>query len=295
MSWLITGGSGQLGIAVSQELDKLGIAFDAWNSKDLDITQSSTVSEAIKKLSPTVIINCAAWTDVDGAESHENMAAQVNALGAENVANAARDCGAKLVQISTDYVFSGQNQNPWSVSSDKSPCTAYGRTKAEGEDRVLNLYSESSYILRTAWLYSPWKKNFAKTMLTLALNEKLEVSVVNDQVGQPTSSSDLAKQIVRMIESNAPVGIYHGTNSGSATWFEFAQTLFEFAGTDVNRVLPVGSDKFPRAAKRPSYSVLDHCEWTKTSITEMRDWKDALEATFPKILEEVMKEGGIIA
>lgn len=295
MSWLITGGSGQLGISVSQELDKHGIAFDAWSSKDLDITQSSTVSEAIEKLSPTVIINCAAWTDVDGAESQESKAAKVNALGAENVAIGARSCGAKLVQISTDYVFSGQNESPWSVSSEKIPNTAYGRTKAEGEDRVLNLYSESSYILRTAWLYSPWRKNFAKTMVSLALNENLEVRVVRDQVGQPTSASDLAKQIVMLVESKAPVGVYHGTNSGSATWFEFAQTLFNLSGADVSRVIPVNSGEFPRPAKRPFYSVLDHYEWTKTSITEMRNWKVALQESFPKIRDEVLKEGGKIA
>ena len=295
MSWLITGGSGQLGIAVSQELDKHGIAFDAWSSKDLDITQSTIVSEAIEKLSPTVIINCAAWTDVDGAESQESKAAQVNATGAQNVAIAARNCGAKLVQISTDYVFSGQNNYPQRVSSVKFPGTAYGRTKAEGEDRILNHYSKNSYILRTAWLYSPWRKNFAKIMINLALNENSEVFVVNDQVGQPTSSSDLAKQIVKLIELNVPVGIYHGTNSGSATWFEFARTLFELSGADVSRVIPVNSSKFPRPAKRPSFSVLDHFEWTKTPIAEMRNWKEALDESFPKILDEVVKEGGKIA
>lgn len=295
MSWLITGGSGQLGIALSQELDKYGIAFNAWSSKDLDITQSSTVSEAIEKLSPKVIINCAAWTDVDGAERQENDAAKVNTLGAENIAFAARSSGAKLVHISTDYVFSGQSDTPWSVTSDKFPNTAYGRTKADGEERILKHYSESSYILRTAWLYSPWKKNFAKTMLNLALSKSPEIGVVNDQTGQPTSSSDLATQIIRLVESNAPFGIYHGTNSGSATWFEFAQSLFEMAGADVSRVIPIDSEKFPRPAKRPSYSVLDDHEWTKTSINEMRNWKEALEESFPKILEEVVKESGKIA
>ena len=295
MSWLITGGSGQLGIAVSQELDKNVIAFDAWSSKDLDVTQSSNTREVIEELSPKVIVNCAAWTDVDGAESQEKIATQVNALGAENVALAARSCGAKLVQISSDYVFSGQGNSPWNVSAEKCPTTAYGRTKAEGEDRILNLYSENSYILRTAWLYSPWRKNFAKTMLTLALYKNSEVCVVNDQVGQPTSTSDLAQQIIRLVESDGPVGIYHGTNSGSATWFEFAQCLFEMCGLNVGRVIPVDSDKFPRPAARPFYSVLDHHEWDKISVTEMRNWKEALAETFPKIIEEVVKEGGKIA
>ncbi len=295
MSWLITGGSGQLGITVSQELRRQGIAFQAWSSNELDITQPLNTLEAIEKLSPKVIVNCAAWTDVDSAETQENKAAQVNTVGAENVATAARSCGAKMVQISTDYVFSGQNTSPWKVSSERFPNTAYGRTKADGEDRVLNLYSESSYILRTAWLYSPWKKNFAKTILNFALNENLEVRVVKDQVGQPTSCIDLSKQIVKLVESNAPVGVYHGTNSGSATWFEFAQTLFELSGADVSRVIPVTSDEFPRPARRPYYSVLDQYEWTNTPIPEMRNWREALQESFSKIRDEVVKEAGKIA
>lgn len=295
MSWLITGGTGQLGIALSRELSSRGIAFYSWSSEDLDITQSLETIEVIEKLSPRVIVNCAAWTDVDKAESQESLAARVNSFGAENVAKAARGCGAKLVQISTDYVFSGQGNSPWRVSSEKFPNTAYGRTKVEGENRVLLHYSESSYILRTAWLYSPWRKNFARTMLSLALNDNFEVDVVNDQVGQPTSCIDLAKQIVSLVQSNAPVGIYHATNSGNATWFEFAQSLFELSGADARRVIPVDSDKILRPAKRPHYSVLDLDDWTKTSISEMRNWKEALSETFPKILEEVVKEGGKIA
>jgi dTDP-4-dehydrorhamnose reductase len=295
MSWLITGGSGQLGISVSQELRERGINHRSWSSSDLDITQGALVSKEIEKFSPKVIVNCAAWTDVDGAESQENMAATINSLGAGNVALAARNCGSKLVHISTDYVFSGQGDSPWSITSETLPSTAYGRTKVEGESRVLKLYSENSYVLRTAWLYGPWGKNFAKTMINLALKNSSEVSVVNDQVGQPTSSIDLAKQIVKLVESNSPVGIYHGTNSGSATWFEFAQSLFEMIGADVNRIVPVDSDKFPRPATRPKYSVLDHQEWTKTSIGEMQNWKTALEESFPKIFEAVMKEGGKIA
>ena len=295
MNWLITGGSGQLGNSLAQVLNERGINFTSLSSSDLDITQRTAVAATIKKLSPAVIINCAAWTDVDGAESQESLASLVNASGPENIAMAAQNCEAKLVHISTDYVFSGQSNSPWSVNSVKAPNTAYGRTKAEGENRILDIYSNNSYIVRTAWLYSPWGKNFAKTILTLALKNSSQIEVVNDQVGQPTSSVDLAKQIVKLVESEAPVGIYHGTNSGSASWFDFAQSLFEMLGADVNRVAPVNSDKFPRPAKRPSYSVLDHREWDRSSITEMRNWKIALEESFPKILEAVMKEGEKIA
>ena len=295
MSWLITGGSGQLGIAISKELRERGVNFSSWSSIELDITKRALVDLAIARYSPEVIVNCAAWTDVDGAESEEGKAGLVNSLGAENVAIAARNCGAKLVHISTDYVFSGQGNTPWSVNSEKLPSTAYGRTKAEGENRILKHYSENSYVLRTAWLYSPWGKNFAKTMIHLAVKNNLDVEVVSDQVGQPTSSFDLAKQIVNLVESNSPLGIYHGTNSGSASWFEFAQSLFEMVGADLRRVVPVESSRFPRPAMRPRYSVLDHQEWTKTSISEMQNWKTALEESLPNIFEAVVKEGGKIA
>jgi dTDP-4-dehydrorhamnose reductase len=290
MSWLITGGSGQLGIVVSQELDKLGIAFDAWNSKDLDITQRSTVSEAIEKLSPTVIINCAAWTDVDGAESHEIDASRVNSEGPENLALAAKLCNSKLIQVSTDYVFSGASQTPWQVEDEINPQSAYGRTKAQGESRVLATHPESSFIVRTAWLYSPWGKNFAKIMTKLALKGAGEVRVVNDQLGQPTSTSDLAKQLVQLGLSTSPAGIYHGTNSGQATWFDFANEIFKLAGADVGRVTPVSSSEYSRPAKRPSYSVLSHDAWVKTSVKPMRDWRIALADAMPAIISAVKAE-----
>jgi dTDP-4-dehydrorhamnose reductase len=290
MTWLIMGGSGQLGIAVSQELDKLGISFDAWSSKNLDITQSSTVGEAIEKLSPTVIINCAAWTDVDGAESHEVEALRVNSDGPENLALAAKLSNSKLMHISTDYVFSGENQTPWQIEDKIDPQSAYGRTKAQGESRVLASYPESSFVVRTAWLYSPWGKNFAKTMTKLAIKGDGDVRVVDDQVGQPTSAMDLAKQLVELALSTSPAGIYHGTNSGQATWFEFAQEIFKLAGTDVGRVIPVTSSEYPLPAKRPSYSVLNHDAWANTSVKSMRDWRIALADAMPAIILAV-REG----
>jgi dTDP-4-dehydrorhamnose reductase len=290
MSWLITGGSGQLGIAVSQELAERGILFDAWSSKDLDITQSSKVSDAIGKLSPTVIINCAAWTDVDGAESHELDASRVNSDGPENIALAAKLCNSKLIHVSTDYVFSGESQSPWEAEDEISPQSAYGRTKAEGESRVLAGYPEGSFVVRTAWLYSPWGKNFAKTMTKLALKSDGEVSVVSDQVGQPTSASDLARQLVELELSTSPAGIYHGTNSGQATWFEFAQEIFKLAGADVARLKPVLSSEYPRPAKRPSYSVLSHDVWVNSTVKPMRDWQIALAEIMPAIISAVKAE-----
>jgi dTDP-4-dehydrorhamnose reductase len=290
MTWLITGGSGQLGIAVSRELDGYGIPFDAWSSKDLDITQSLKVSEAIEDLAPTVVINCAAWTDVDGAESHELDASRVNTDGPENLAVAAKQCNSKLIHVSTDYVFSGESQSPWQISDEINPQSAYGRTKAHGESRVLGTHPEGSFVVRTAWLYSPWGKNFAKTMTKLAIKDRGEVRVVNDQVGQPTSAMDLAKQLVELGLSTSSAGVYHGTNSGQATWSEFAQEIFKLAGADAGRVTPVSSSEYSRPAKRPPYSVLSHDAWASTTVKPLRDWRIALADAMPAIISAVKAE-----
>ena len=290
MSWLITGGSGQLGIAVSQELGERGLNFHAWNSKELDITQGPIVRDFIAELSPTVIVNCAAWTDVDGAESNEMLAFRVNSDGAANVALAAKQCGAKLIHISTDYVYSGESEVPWRINDITNPQSVYGRTKADGEKRVLTLYPENSSILRTAWLYSPWGQNFVKTMTQLAINGDGEVRVVNDQVGQPTSAIHLAKQLVDLGLSSSPAGTYHGTNSGQGTWFDFAQQIFNLVGADANRIIPVSSSEHPRPAKRPSYSIFSHDAWDKTSLKPMRDWKIALTEAMPAIISAVKAE-----
>ena len=280
-----------MGIAVSQELGKRGLLFNAWSSKDLDITQGPIVRELVSELSPKVMINCAAWTDVDGAETNELEASRVNGDGAENLALAAKNCGAKLIHISTDYVFSGESQSPWQIGDAINPQSAYGRTKADGEIRVRGLYPEHSSIVRAAWLYSPWGKNFAKTMTRLAMNGVAEVRVVNDQIGQPTSARDLANQLIELGLSDSPSGIYHGTNSGEATWFEFAREIFRLLEEDANRVIPISSSEYLSPTKRPSYSVLSHAVWAKTKIDPMRDWRIALEEAMPAIISAVKAEG----
>jgi dTDP-4-dehydrorhamnose reductase len=290
MTWLITGGSGQLGIAVSEELERRGILFDSWGSRDLDVTQGPIVRDFISQLSPKVIINCAAWTDVDGAETNESQASRVNGDGAENISVAAKNCGAKLIHISTDYVFSGESKTPWQIGDAINPQSVYGRTKADGEARVLRTYPKNSSIVRTAWLYSPWGENFAKTMTRLAVNGDGEVRVVNDQIGQPTSATDLAMQLAELGLSGSSAGIYHGTNSGEATWFEFAQEIFELVGADKSRVVPVSSTEYPRPAKRPSYSVMSHEAWLKTNVQPMRDWRIALAEGMPSIFSSVEAE-----
>jgi dTDP-4-dehydrorhamnose reductase len=291
MSWLITGSTGQLGMALTQELRNKGLPFTATVSTDLDITQTYLVQQFVERLAPSIIINCAAWTDVDGADSNEELASNTNSRGAENLAIAAKKCGAKFLHISTDYVFSGNGHNPWPEDALKDPQSCYGRTKAEGEDRVLQAYPENSTIIRTAWLYSPWGKNFAKTMTRLALDGESEVHVVNDQIGQPTSATDLANQIISLALSQTSVGIFHGTNSGQATWFEFAQEIFKMVEKDLNRVVPVSSDQYAQKAKRPSYSVLSHGAWEKTTVEPMRNWRHALALAMPEIISTVKTLG----
>jgi len=287
MTWLITGGSGQLGVAVSEELGNRGIFFHAWGSQDLDITQGPIVRDLVSQLSPKVIINCAAWTDVDGAETNELQAARVNRDGVENLAYAAKKWGAKLIHISTDYVFSGESKSPWQVGDAINPQSAYGRTKAEGEDRARATFPERTSIVRTAWLYSPWGKNFAKTMTRLAIKGDGDVRVVNNQLGQPTFAADLAKQLVELGLSNSPAGVYHGTNSGEATWCEFAQEIFKLVGADTNRIVPVSSNEFQRPAKRPEYSVLGHDAWANTTLHPLRNWRIALEEAMPAIISAI--------
>jgi dTDP-4-dehydrorhamnose reductase len=291
MKWLITGASGQLGLALQEELTKRGLDFVGANSSELDITKPLIVNQMVNLIKPNVIINAAAWINVDGAESNEAAAYSVNSLGPQNLAIAANKADARLVQISTDYVFSGDASSPWSEKAPHSPQSIYGSTKSEGEKFVLTTLPLNSYVVRTAWLYSSVGRNFAKTMTNLALNQKGEARVVNDQIGQPTFAGDLAKQIVELVLSAAPAGIYHGTNSGQATWFEFAQAIFSIAGADVSRVIPVSTPELPRPAKRPSYSVLAHDAWASSSVPEMRNWKIALEEAMPAIISAVKAEG----
>ena len=290
MKWLITGASGQLGLELQEALTQRGIDFVGANSTELDITKPLIVNQMVDLIKPSVIINAAAWTDVDGAESNESTAYSVNALGPQNIANAARKSGARLVQISTDYVFSGDASTPWNEKAPHNPQSVYGSTKSEGENFVLTTLPLNSYVVRTAWLYSPQGKNFAKTIVSLALNQKDEVRVVNDQIGQPTFAGDLAKQIIKLVLSEAPTGIYHGTNGGQATWFEFAQAIFSMTGADSSRVIPVSTSNFPRPAKRPAYSVLGHDAWAHASVPAMRDWKIALKEAMPAIISALGKK-----
>jgi len=289
MSWLITGASGQLGKSLIEHLEERGAFYTGLTKGDLDIS-SPVTKEKIINLNPSVIVNCAAYTLVDQAESERALAAKVNVSGAKHVALAAKELGVPLIHISTDYVFSGQRNTPWKTTDKTEPVSQYGRTKLEGEKCIQDIYPEHSLILRTAWLYGPFGKNFAKTILKKALSTKDELRVVDDQIGQPTSTLDLARQTYEAVTNGVPAGVYHATNSGEATWYEFAQEILSLSGEPTSRIRPIQSSEYQTPAKRPSYSVLDHAEWQNTTVPAMDNWKLALERVFPLIMRETKKE-----
>jgi dTDP-4-dehydrorhamnose reductase len=271
MSYLVTGAEGMLGHDAREALD--GREVTALGRAELDITDADAVDAAVA--GHDVVINCAAYTRVDDAESDEDAAFAVNATGAGNLARAAAVHGATLVQLSTDYVFDGTATTPYAEDSPRHPMSAYGRTKAEGEHLALELGPARTYIVRTAWLYGAHGANFPKTMLRLA-RENETVSVVDDQIGQPTWSADVAQQIVLLLDSGATPGVYHATSSGQASWWEFAREIFGASGLDPQRVEPIQAARFPRPAPRPAYSVLGHSRWGEAGLAPIRDWRAAL-------------------
>jgi len=273
MRYLVVGAGGMLGTDLQTAL--AGREVTALTRSRLDVTDASAVAAAVA--GHGVVINASAYTKVDDAESHESDAFAVNAVGAGNLATAAAAAGAKLVQVSTDYVFDGAATTPYAESTPTAPVSAYGRSKAEGERLVLAAHPDGSYIVRTAWLYGENGGNFARTMLSLAASRPT-VSVVDDQLGQPTWTLDLVNQIVALLDNDAPAGVYHGTNSGSTSWFGFARAVFAESGLDPDRVLPTTSADFVRPAPRPAYSVLGHDAWTAADIAPMRPWREALAA-----------------
>ena len=276
MTWLVIGSRGQLGTDLLTVLGTRAVGLDI---PEIDITDPSSVATAIRDIAPDVVINCAAFTAVDAAEGDEATALAINGNGVGNIVAACR--GARLVQISTDYVFDGTSTTPYAEDATPDPRSAYGRTKLAGERAALS--HPNAYVLRTAWLYGAHGQNFVKTMLRLERTRET-VSVVDDQVGQPTWSMDLARQIDLLVRADAPNGIYHATNAGRASWYEFARAIFEGAGADPDRVVPTTTAAFPRSAPRPANSVLGHQRWAQVGLEPMRRWDDALAEALPAIL-----------
>lgn len=275
MTWLVIGARGQLGTDLMELLGDRAIGLDV---PEIDITDLSSVKDAVRTISPSVVVNCAAYTAVDAAETDEDRAEMVNAVGAGHVAEASS--GRRLIHISTDYVFDGTERAPYAENSKPSPCSAYGRTKFHGEQAVLK--HPQAFVVRTAWLYGAAGRNFVKTMLGLERSQE-SLSVVSDQVGQPTWSRDLAAQIILLGGSAAEPGVYHGTNSGTTSWYGFTREIFRLIGADPDRIRPTTTDAFPRPAPRPAYSVLGHGRWAQQGLPAMRPWDAALEEALPLI------------
>ncbi len=275
MKTLIIGAKGMLG----HELTKVFLPFKPflWDVEEIDITNNEMVDEKISSLEPELIINSAAYTNVDGCETNEDIALKVNGLALGYLANVALKIGATLVHYSTDYVFDGEKSAGYLEDDTPNPVNAYGRTKLVGEKEILSVANASEqeqklqyYIIRTAWLYGLHGKNFVETMISLA-EKGGQIKVVDDQIGSPTYVADLAKATLDLSKSNNPYGIYHRTGSGEISWYGFAKEIFKVLGKDAN-LSPCKTQEYPTPAKRPKYSVLK-----STKLPEMRNWSSALE------------------
>ncbi|WP_329598548.1 dTDP-4-dehydrorhamnose reductase [Streptomyces pseudovenezuelae] len=290
-TWLVTGAGGMLGQDVLARLSQSGERYVALDRKALDLTDAEAVSAALEEHRPAVVVNCAAWTAVDDAETREDEALAINGDGPRNLAAACARTGAVLLHVSTDYVFAGDATTPYAEDAPTAPRSAYGRTKLAGEKAVLA--TERGYVVRTAWLYGAGGPNFVRTMIKLE-GVKDTLDVVDDQRGQPTWSADLAGLLVELgrgaLAGTAPAGVYHGTSSGETTWHGFTQEIFRLLGADPDRVRPTTSDAFVRPAPRPAYSVLGHGRFAEAGIEPLRDWRTALTEAFPEIHRVHLKE-----
>lgn len=283
---LVTGCNGQLG----RELQRLGaispLTYLFTDIADLDITDRQAVCEYVARERVDVIVNCAAYTDVDRAEEDEATAERVNAEAVRNLAEAMRIADGTLFHISTDYVFGGEGNTPFTEEMPVNPLGAYGRTKRHGEEAIAESGCKA-LVIRTAWLYSEWGRNFLKTMLRLT-GEQEALQVVFDQVGTPTFAGDLALAIFSIIEKNlysGNEGIYHFSNEGVCSWYDFAVEIAEAASHDRCRILPCHSEEFPSKVRRPAYSVLDKSKIKRTFALEIPHWRDSMRYCIARIMK----------
>ena len=272
MRVLVTGVKGQLGYDVMNELAKRGYEGVGVDVDEMDITDARKVDEVITKAQVDKVVHCAAYTAVDAAEDNVELCRRVNAEGTENIAKVCKRLELPMVYLSTDYVFDGEGERPWEPDDERDPLNVYGQTKYEGElavERNLDKY----FIVRIAWVFGVNGKNFIKTMLNLAQNHDT-ITVVDDQVGSPTYTYDLARLLVDMIETEK-YGRYHATNEGLCTWYEFAKEIFRQAGVDV-KVVPVTSEQFQAKAKRPHNSRMNKDKLEAMGFQRLPSWQDAL-------------------
>ena len=281
MKVLVTGVKGQLGYDVVKECEKRGIEAIGVDVEEMDITDAAACERVITESKADAVIHCAAYTAVDAAEDNEDLCRKVNAEGTRNIAEVCRKLDIKMMYFSTDYVFNGQGERPWEPDDPREPLNVYGQTKYEGELAVQELL-EKYFIVRIAWVFGVNGKNFIKTMLRLG-KERGAVSVVDDQIGSPTYTYDLARLVVDMIQTDR-YGIYHATNEGLCSWYEFACQIFKAAGMNQVKVTPVDSTAFPAKAKRPHNSRMDKSKLAENGFEPLPSWEDALERYLKEIL-----------
>ena len=289
MKVVITGADGQLGRSFQDALKLKGIAYLALSRKNMDVTNLAQVRSVLGSSGASLIINSAAYTNVEQAEINPEIAFAINQIGSRNVAIVCRELDSRLIHISTDYVFSGNRDLPWEVDSDTRPLSVYGKSKLAGENAIREEWSENSLIVRTAWLYSQYGKNFYKTILQLANKDKSPIKVVNNQIGQPTSAPELASFILSTLPLEIPAGVYHATNSGIATWYDFAYSIFQLAGADTGRIEPISAEDYKAKAPRPDYSVLDNSKWDSYDLNTLGDWEHSVANAFSTIQESMNK------
>lgn len=282
---IVTGGHGQLGTELTRLLKEKGYETYGFGHKELDITDPGQVHDVFRSIRPAVVCHAAAYTAVDRAESDRDGAFLVNAYGTRNVAIAAEAVGAKLVYVSTDYVFNGEKDGTYSEFDAPSPLGVYGASKYAGEQFVRAFHSRF-FIARTSWVYGPYGGNFVRTMLRLA-EEHDRLKVVNDQWGCPTYTKDLAEKIMELIQTDR-YGTYHISNSGSCTWYEFARAIFEISGINIE-VNPCTTDEFPRPARRPKNSVFEHLALRLNGFADVRDWQAALREFLSDVSFSIVK------
>lgn len=273
MKVLVTGAKGQLGTDLMNELEKRGIESIGVDVQEMDITDREACMRVISESKADAVIHCAAYTAVDAAEDNVDLCRKINGEGTRNVALACQATGAKMMYISTDYVFDGQGTRPWEPDDNRSPLNVYGQTKYEGELAVEELV-EKFFTVRIAWVFGVAGKNFIKTMLRLG-KERGAVSVVDDQVGSPTYTYDLARLLVDMIQTDY-YGRYHATNEGFCSWYGFACEIFRQEGMDEVKVTPVSSDQFPVKAVRPANSRMSKAKLAENGFEPLPTWQDAL-------------------
>lgn len=269
---LVTGITGQLGYDVAKELEQRGEDFIGTTRKDFDLSDPESAKNFIIEKKPSAVIHCAAYTAVDKAEEEAELALTVNGLATRKIAEACREIGAKMLYVSTDYVFGGDGNTPYEISDEKAPQNIYGKSKLLGEDSVIALLKEY-FIVRISWVFGSNGKNFVKTMLNFDKRRK-KISVVDDQIGSPTYTVDLAPLLVDMIQSDK-YGIYHATNEGFCSWAEFAEEIFKQAGREIT-VEKIPTSDYPTPAKRPFNSRLSKKTLDAAGFKRLPDWQDAV-------------------